>query len=108
MGKFDNKLKIGYSGVMDALAGLGRKDIALTSFDLVGKTLNINGVAKNPSSIPNWIGQFKTELDLVGHNFDQMIIERNEDDVIQFHLVADVEQAASGSSAGDNKKTKRK
>lgn len=86
VGQFEEQQQIGYSGVMSALARLGRSDISLNSILIQPNTLNVSGLARNPSVIPNWIKQFKNELDLVGRSFEKLSIGRNEDDIVTFDL----------------------
>lgn len=84
--QFEQSQQIGYSGVMSALARLGRNDISLSSISIQPNTLNVSGLARNPSVVPNWIKQFKDELDLVGRSFEKLTIGRNEDDIVTFDL----------------------
>ncbi|USD65026.1 MSHA biogenesis protein MshI [Vibrio sp. SCSIO 43136] len=87
VGQFEQKQQLGFSGVMNALAVLGRNDISLSTISVSPDTLNVKGLAREPSSVPNWIKQFKNELDLVGRNFETLKIGRNEDDIVTFELM---------------------
>jgi MSHA biogenesis protein MshI len=93
--RFDDALKEGYSGVMNSLAMLGRNDISITHIELNEKTLNLKGLARTPSSIPKWVKQFRTELNLVGRTFESMSIGRDENDVVTFELVTKIDSADS-------------
>lgn len=84
--EYDDSQQIGYSGVMRSLAKLGRSDISLHSIFIDANRLDLKGLAREPQVIPNWVSQFKSELDLVGRAFDKLQIGRNEQDVITFEL----------------------
>lgn len=84
--EYDESQQNGYSGVMRSLAKLGRRDIALQSIVIEASRLDIKGLAREPQVVPNWVGQFKTELDLVGRTFDKLQMGRNEQDVVTFEL----------------------
>lgn len=86
VGEYDQSQQVGYSGVMSALAKLGRRDISLQEITMDTNSLNLKGVARNASVVPNWISQFKNELNLVGRSFDKLIIGRNEQDIVTFEL----------------------
>ncbi|MEF1289799.1 MSHA biogenesis protein MshI [Vibrio sp. M260118] len=83
---FDESQQIGYSGVMRSLAELGRNDISLSSITIDEMTLDLQGLAREAKAIPNWVNQFKTELNLVGRTFERLTIGRNEDNIITFEL----------------------
>jgi MSHA biogenesis protein MshI len=84
--EYDIAQQVGYSGVMRSLAKLGRDDISLSSITIDTDALDLKGLAREPQVIPNWISQFKTELDLVGRTFDKLKIGRNDQDIITFEL----------------------
>ncbi|EOW2078774.1 MSHA biogenesis protein MshI [Vibrio mimicus] len=86
IGQFDAAQQVGYSGVLNSLAQLARNDISLSSIALDAVQLNVQGLARDPAAIPNWINQFKQELHLVGRTFEQLKIGRNEQDMITFEL----------------------
>jgi MSHA biogenesis protein MshI len=88
VGKYDDSQLTGYSGVMLSLAKLGNKDISLSEIRMNNNTLNVKGLAKAPSSVPNWVNQFKDEISLVGRTFDQVSIGRNEKGIVTFELKA--------------------
>lgn len=98
---FDDSLKVGYSGVMTSLSELGRNDISISHIELNEKVLNLKGVARTPSSVPKWVKQFKTELNLVGRTFESMNIGRNEQDIVTFELVTQVESKSLPSTGGE-------
>lgn len=83
---FDETQQIGYSGVMRSLAKLGRNDISLKDISMDATTLDLVGLARNAHAIPNWINQFKSELNLVGRTFEKLKIGRNEQGIITFEL----------------------
>ncbi|WED26403.1 MSHA biogenesis protein MshI [Vibrio sp. DW001] len=89
--QFDDSLKEGYSGVMASLSELGRDDISISHIELNEKILNLKGLARTPSSVPKWVKQFKTELNLIGRTFESLNIGRNEEDIVTFELVTQVE-----------------
>ncbi|MGY5539526.1 MSHA biogenesis protein MshI [Vibrio brasiliensis] len=84
--EFDETQQVGYSGVMRSLAALGRNDISLSEISIDAVTLDLVGLARNPQAIPNWVNQFKSELDLVGRTFEKLKIGRNEQGIITFEL----------------------
>ncbi|EEZ01359.1 MSHA biogenesis protein MshI [Vibrio sp. RC586] len=86
IGQFDVAQQAGYSGVLNALSQLARSDISLSRITLNAVQLNVQGVARDPAAIPNWINQFKKELHLMGRSFEQLKIGRNEQDMITFEL----------------------
>ncbi|EOX3946284.1 MSHA biogenesis protein MshI, partial [Vibrio alginolyticus] len=47
---------------------------------------DLKGLAKKPSSVPNWVSQFKNEISLVGRTFDDVKIGRNDKDIVTFEL----------------------
>ncbi len=92
VGKYDDSQRTGYSGVMQSLAKLGNKDIALTEIRIKDNTLNLKGLAKSPSSVPSWVNQFKHEISLVGRTFDDVSIGRNEEGIVTFELKANEDE----------------
>ncbi|MEZ8545312.1 MSHA biogenesis protein MshI [Vibrio splendidus] len=86
VGQYDESQQVGYSGVMNSLAKLGRNDISLSYIYMTHDTLDLSGFARNANVVPNWIGQFKSELNLVGRAFEKLKIGRNDQDVVTFEL----------------------
>ncbi|MGF1755290.1 MSHA biogenesis protein MshI [Vibrio makurazakiensis] len=84
--QYDDSDQIGYSGVMTALAKLGRNDISLSKIYMDNRTLDLSGYASSAGVVPNWVSQFQEDLNLVGRVFEELKISRNEDDVITFEL----------------------
>ncbi|HAS62969.1 MAG TPA: MSHA biogenesis protein MshI [Vibrio sp.] len=84
--KYDGQQQVGYSGVMQSLAQLGRNDISLSSIQMDADNLDIKGMARDPQAIPNWVNQFKNEINLVGRSFEKLRIARNEQNVLTFEL----------------------
>ncbi|MDA0119341.1 MSHA biogenesis protein MshI [Vibrio sp. T11.5] len=84
---FDQSQQIGYSGVMRALAELGRQDISLNHIFIDADTMDLQGLAREARAIPNWVNQFKSEVDLVGRTFEKLKIGRNDDDIVTFELI---------------------
>ncbi|ARP39366.1 MSHA biogenesis protein MshI [Vibrio syngnathi] len=84
--QFDESQQVGYSGVMNSFAQLGRNDISLSHIYMTHDILELNGFARDASVVPNWVGQFKNELNLVGRTFEKIKIGRNEQDVVTFEL----------------------
>lgn len=91
VGRFDDSLKEGYSGVMASLAELGRSDISISYIKLNDGALSLSGLARTPSSVPKWVKQFKTELNLVGRTFKSLNIGRNDTGVVTFELTTEVD-----------------
>lgn len=71
---------------MDALAKLARRDISLKQIEMDKQRFDIQGLAREAKVIPNWIAEFQSELHLVGRSFDQLVIGRNDEDVVTFEL----------------------
>lgn len=84
--KYDGQLQAGYSGVMQSLAQIGRNDISLSSIKMDNENLDIKGLARDPQAIPNWVNQFKSEINLVGRSFEKLRIARNEQNILTFEL----------------------
>lgn len=89
--QYEASLQSGYSGVMAALAKLGRNDISVTSIEMDSRVLNLSGLARTPAAVPAWVKQFNSEVELTGRMFEKLDIGRNEHDVITFTLTAEVE-----------------
>ncbi|MBY6197064.1 MSHA biogenesis protein MshI [Vibrio hangzhouensis] len=83
---YDQKQQLGYSGVMNALATLGRNDISIQNIYLDQDNIDISGLARSASAVPNWVGQFKQEQSLVGRTFKTLKIGRNANDIVTFEL----------------------
>ncbi|NNN44627.1 MULTISPECIES: MSHA biogenesis protein MshI [unclassified Vibrio] len=84
--RFEHLQSEGYSGVMEALANLARKDISLTQIEIDQQRFDIQGLARDAKAIPHWIEQFQQELHLVGRSFERLIIGRDENDIVTFEL----------------------
>ena len=84
--KYDGHQQAGYSGVMQSLAQLGRNDIALDSIQMDANNLDIRGMARDPQAIPNWVNQFKSQMNLVGRSFEKLKIARNKENILTFEL----------------------
>ncbi|KJY82038.1 MSHA biogenesis protein MshI [Vibrio galatheae] len=82
----DESQQLGYSGVMRSLAQLGRNDISLSSITINATTLDLKGLAREAKAIPNWVNQFKSEINLVGRTFEKLKISRNDQNIITFEL----------------------
>ena len=86
IGQYDASLQLGYSGVMDGLAKLSRRDISLNEIEINEATLDVKGMARDANVIPTWIAQFKDEVSLTGRSFEQLTIGRDEQDIVTFEL----------------------
>ncbi|CAH1581158.1 MULTISPECIES: MSHA biogenesis protein MshI [Vibrio] len=86
VGKYDDSQRTGYSGVMQSLAKLGSNNISLSEIRIDHNTLDLKGLARTPSSVPNWVSQFKNEISLIGRTFDDVKIGRNDDNIVTFEL----------------------
>lgn len=82
----EGEQQAGYSGIMQSLATLGRNDISINYIQMDDNVLDIKGLAREPKAIPNWVNQFKNELNLVGRSFDKLQIGRNENNILTFEL----------------------
>ena len=85
--EFDQSQQMGYSGVMKALAKLGRQDISLSSIFIDANIMDLQGLAREPKAIPNWVSQFQSDINLVGRTFEQLRIGRNDQDIVTFELI---------------------
>lgn len=86
MGRFEEQDKVGFSGIMNGLASINRKDISLSAIYIEKGQMSIKGLAKSPEVIPSWVQQFKTEMNLIGRNFESLSIGRDENNVVTFSL----------------------
>ncbi len=86
IGQYDASRQLGYSGVMDGLAKLSRRDISLSEIEINEATLDVKGMARDANVIPTWIAQFKDEVSLTGRSFEQLTIGRDEQDIVTFEL----------------------
>lgn len=86
IGQFDTSVDNGYFGVVTSLAKLGRNDISLQHIHIDQHDLNMSGLAREASVVPNWISQFKSEMALVGRTFERIKLGRNDDDIVTFEL----------------------
>ncbi|CAH0526880.1 hypothetical protein VHP8226_02256 [Vibrio hippocampi] len=84
--EYDTGQQVGYSSLMKALAKLGRSDISLQSISLNQQHMDVSGLARSASVIPNWVSQFKSEPSLVGRTFESLKIGRNDQDIVTFEL----------------------
>lgn len=84
--RFDSKQMAGYSGIMQGLSSIGRHDISLTRIQIDNGRMDVQGLAKSPEVVPNWVQHFKTQLNLIGRTFESLSIGRNENDVVVFSL----------------------
>ncbi len=83
---FDDEQQVGYSNILTALAELGRNDISLSSIIIKEQIIDLDGLARSPGVIPNWISQFKQQPSLAGRSFETISIGRNEQDIVTFEL----------------------
>jgi MSHA biogenesis protein MshI len=88
---YDESWQYGYSGIMEALAKLGRNDISVSSIEMNSTKLNLSGLARTPAAVPAWVRQFNQEVALAGRTFEKLDIGRNENGIITFKLSAKVE-----------------
>ncbi|MGR5236195.1 MSHA biogenesis protein MshI [Vibrio alfacsensis] len=86
VGKYDDSQRTGYSGVMQSLAKLGSNNISLSEIQIDNNTLDLKGLARTPSAVPNWVRQFKSEISLIGRTFDDVKIGRNDANIVTFEL----------------------
>lgn len=86
IGQYDASQQLGYSGVMDGLAKLSRRDISLNEIAISETTLDLKGIARDANVVPTWIAQFKDEVSLTGRSFEQLTIGRDEKDIVTFEL----------------------
>ncbi|WP_105900776.1 hypothetical protein [Vibrio gangliei] len=83
---FDDRDKVGYSGIMNGLSSIDRSDISLSNIYISNGRMNIQGLAKSPEVVPSWVQQFKSEMNLVGRTFQSLSIGRDENNVVVFSL----------------------
>ncbi|MDN3608300.1 MSHA biogenesis protein MshI [Vibrio ostreicida] len=92
VGEFDQTQQEGYSGTMRSLSKLSRQDISLNRIYIDHQKMDLHGLARDAKSIPSWVKQFKSEVNLVGRSFDKLRIGRNDDNIITFELLTRQEQ----------------
>lgn len=86
VGKYDDSQRIGYSGIMTSLAKLSNNNISISGIHIAQEQLDIKGLARTPRAVPDWVGQFKSEISLVGRTFDDVAIGRNDKGMVTFEL----------------------
>ncbi|WP_070963211.1 hypothetical protein [Vibrio sonorensis] len=82
----------GYSGVMMALAELSRDDISLNYIAVEQDLLDLKGLASEARAVPNWVNQFKQELNLVGRTFDKLTLGTDDKERVTFELLTRKEE----------------
>jgi len=100
VGQFDDSLMQGYSGVMQSLSRLANSDISLSDIRLTQDQLSLKGLARTPDSVPAWVKQFKTELNLIGRSFDKLTMDRTEDNLVTFELATSVTGESATTEGG--------
>lgn len=96
--EFDSGGQAGYSGVMNALTKLETGDISISNIALNGGNLNLAGLARTPASVPKWVNQFKSEVELQGRSFKKLTLGRNEDDIVTFKLTTNLDEKSFGEA----------
>jgi Tfp pilus assembly protein PilN len=95
--RFLNKLKTDkdnktarFSDVMTDLTTIDVNDIWLTSIELNGEQLSLEGVAATESSFPKWLENFKSQQGLATRRFAKVDMKQQSDKTLKFQLKAQV------------------
>ncbi|HIF9108878.1 TPA: PilN domain-containing protein [Photobacterium damselae] len=88
----DDSLKVGYSSMLQQLADAANGNIQLLNIHVEGKNLNLSGIARQPSSVPQWLKEFGQYSSLNQRQFESMKLGRNEQKQVTFSLTAKREE----------------
>jgi Tfp pilus assembly protein PilN len=95
--RFLNKLKLDkenksprFNDIMNDLSIIDVNDIWLTSIELNGELLSLEGVSANESSFPKWLDKFKSQQGLAARRFAKVEMKQQSDKTLKFHLKAEV------------------
>ncbi|NLS14593.1 MSHA biogenesis protein MshI [Vibrio sp. SM6] len=83
----------GYSDVLYALANLPNQRIALTQISMSHQQFDLQGEALSASAVPEWVGEFKQQVALVGRSFESVTIRRDEQTRVWFELRSQSQEA---------------
>lgn len=86
--RHDAALQQGHADTFRALASLSRRDISLNAISVSQDALDLKGIASTPASVPAWLTSFRTQSPLASRMFEQMILDRDEDNRLSFSLVS--------------------
>lgn len=84
----DERQQLGYSSTLTALANVAHPDIALTQIQINAQNVNFKGMARNAKAVPSWVALFQQQLPLVGRDFEQLDLTRDEHNILHFSLKA--------------------
>ncbi len=87
--KHDLALKQGYESTFRALSALSSRNISISTIAISLNYLDLNGLAATPEAVPSWLQSFQSQPVLAGRHFEQMTLNRDEQDrFYQFHLIS--------------------
>lgn len=78
--------------MLQQLADAANGNIQLLNIHVEGKNLNLSGIARQPSSVPQWLKEFGQHSSLNQRQFESMKLGRNEQKQVTFSLTAKREE----------------
>lgn len=91
----DDSLKVGYAGMLQQLSDAASGDISINRIRVTGKSLDLEGLARSPDSVPSWLQAFKNYPSLSDRRFQLMSLGRNKQNIVTFKLLAERSSAIS-------------
>ncbi|MEJ2763879.1 PilN domain-containing protein [Photobacterium sp. MCCC 1A19761] len=85
----DDSLKVGYAGMLQQLSQAASRDISVQRIRVSGQQMDLEGMARTPDAVPNWLQAFQAHPALVERRFEQMTLGRDERNVVTFALHAE-------------------
>ncbi|MGF1680612.1 PilN domain-containing protein [Photobacterium minamisatsumaniensis] len=92
----DISLQVGYASMLKQLSDAADGDISLQRISVSGPRLDLEGLARTPTSVPSWLKAFKAYPDLADRRFQLMSLERNKQNIVTFKLQAERGNGPSG------------
>ncbi|KDM92808.1 PilN domain-containing protein [Photobacterium galatheae] len=84
----DKSLQAGFASLLRQLAQAASPDISVNRIHLQGDKLDLEGVARTPNAVPNWLQGFSHYPQLTNRGFEVMSLGRNEQNIVTFKLHA--------------------
>jgi Tfp pilus assembly protein PilN len=98
--RFLNKLKADkerksarFNDIMTDLSAIDVNDIWLTSIELNGELLSLEGISATESSFPKWLEKFKNQQGLATRRFAKVELKQQSDKTLKFILKAEIGNA---------------
>jgi len=90
-----------FSQLFDAFSSSYKPQLWLTSFTVNEGDLTIKGEFSTPKVLPNWIASLNQSSFFSGQEFNEALVERD-DDVLVFELTSQIDASANGGANGRN------